>query len=146
MSAYEFCVSLSIMHPSIDPAVITSRLGVSPKRHRTVGEQRVTTKGVPLPGLNKESFWLATLHSGERLSSESISIEQFLADANGRLTQHREFFRELASSGGYLEYFIGWFGGGNFSATLEPVLMAAIADLGISIGFDVYAGEGFEHT
>ena len=146
MSAYEFCVSLSIKHPSIDPAVITDRLCMSPKRQWRVGEQRSTPKGKVLPGINKESFWVVGLHPGARLSSESVSLEQFVAKANSRFVQHREFLRELVSGGGYLEYFIGWFGGENFGASLEPGLMAATADLGIAIGFDVYTGEDGEHT
>jgi hypothetical protein len=140
MSDYEFCVSLRITHPNIDPEIITRTLGLLPFRTAKAGEPRMAPTGAPLHGTYEHTFWGADLHQGGNLRSTDIFLEDFLTQANSRLIPHAEFLRQLTVEGGYIEYFVGWFGS-YMGATLEPTLMKATVDLGIGIGFDVYPND-----
>ena len=140
MPDYQFCVSLSITHPTVNPNEITGILDIKPSKIQTVGEPRISYKGESLEGLNKESFWRADLHQEKRLHSNDIYLEDFLAKQNEKIKIHKEYLNSLVESGGYIEYFIGWFSEGtiNMSATFTPDLLQSTADLNISIGLDVY--------
>jgi len=54
----------------------------------------------------------------------------------------RPFLIQFCSSGGTIEYFIGWFTNGlNTRETFGWELLRRLADLGISLSFDVYGKE-----
>ena len=141
MADYRYCVSLRVSHPTIDPKEVTQALGIEPFRSWRVGEPRVSPKGNPLEGVSNESFWACHLHEEKRLYSKDQYLEDFLANLNQRLKPHAKYFEYLVKSGGYIEYFVGWFDGDNVGATLEPSLLKSTADLNIAIGLDIYAGD-----
>ena len=141
MSSYEYCVSLRVTHPDIDPNKITKALGIKPFRSWRAGEPRVSPKGTPLEGVSKESFWAAHTHKEKRLLSENIYLEDYISQFNKRLQPYASFFEELVNSGGYIEYFVGWFSENNVGATFEPSLMKETSALNIAIGLDVYVSE-----
>lgn len=124
----------------MDPERISAAVGISPFRYWKVGEPRVSPKGLSLPGENRESFWAAALHEERNLSSEQIALEDFLFAACTRFAHLKEFFREVTETGGYVEFFVGWFGPSMFGASFEPKLMREAAELNIAIGLDVYVG------
>ena len=124
----------------MDPEVITKSIGLVPFRQWKVGDPRTSPKGGALPGDNAKSFWATRLHTEKKISSGEQSLEAFLAEANIRLRQHREFLLGVVAGGGCVEYFVGWFGESSFGATLEPSLLLATADLGVSLGLDIYPG------
>ena len=72
MPDYDFCVSLSITHPTIDPSDISKALGLKPTRTKKIGEPIVSIKGKILGGLNKESFWGLDLHPEKRLEASQF--------------------------------------------------------------------------
>ena len=141
MSDYRFCVSLRISHPEIDPDEITRELGIEPFRKWKVGEARVSPSGEKIEGESVESFWAAKLHEEKRLLSTDIYLEDFISKLNEQFKDKSRYFSTLVESGGYIEYFVGWFGGGMFGATLDPTLLASTGKLSISIGLDIYGGE-----
>ena len=143
MPDYNFCVSLSVTHPTIDPAEISEKLGLSPAVERKVGDPRISRKGKLLGGDNKESFWRVNLHEEERLNSNEIYLEDFLSKKNEGLIIYKDYFKSLVDTGGYIEYFIGWFSVGsiNMNITLEPKLLASTAELYISIGVAAYPND-----
>lgn len=141
MADYRLCVSLRVSHPTIDPDEVTEVLGTEPFRKWKVGEPRTSPKGTPLEGVTKESFWACHLHDEKRLNSKDQYLEDYLAKLNKRLYPHAKYFESLVNSGGYIEYFIGWFDGDNVGATFEPTLLKSTADLSIAIGLDIYAGD-----
>ena len=49
MNDYCYAVSLRITHPKIDPAIITTEVGINPFRAYMFGDQRVTPKGGAFP-------------------------------------------------------------------------------------------------
>lgn len=140
MSDYTFCVSLSITHPSISPDEITAALNVEPSHSHKKGEQRYTTKGRLLEGKNKENFWRLTLHKEDRLSASNIRLEDYLLSLNKEYATHSDYFSNIVATGGYIEYFVGWFEGGhNLMATLSPELLISTGELNIAIGLDAYS-------
>ena len=71
-------------------------------------------------------------------------LEDYLESLNRKLTRHKDYIAELVTSGGHIEYFVGWFGKSNVMATLSPRLMAETANLGIAIGLDIYLDDQIE--
>jgi len=143
MPDYKFCVSLSITHPSYNAEEISKALGLSPTMARNVGEPRVSKNGSLLGGTNKETFWKVNLHSENKIHSDQELMESFISRENKKLEVHKQYFGELIESGGYIEYFIGWFSEGsiNMNVTLEPKLLKETADLNITIGLAAYPYE-----
>ena len=128
-----FQVSLRISHPVADPAEISRELDWTPKVSRRVGEPRTTLKGTPLPGINKESFWFAVLPP---ISGGSIS--SVIREANQRLVSRRAYLHSLVSTGGALEYFVGWFIDSNDGEMIDWQTLLECGELKISVHFDVY--------
>ena len=80
------------------------------------------------------------LTSRKKVGSKPIFIEDFLSKQNKRFKSHEKYFLTLIESGGYIEYFIGWFGTGNInmSISLTPELLHSIASLHFSVGLCAY--------
>lgn len=138
VNEYEFCVSLRITHPKIDPDEITKVLGITPTHKWKFGESRKTPKGTQLSGNNIESYWTARLHDKKNLHSEDITLEEFISKANRRLRSYKEYLKKLSNDGGRIEYFVGWFGSSNMGANFKPSVLKDTAELGIEIALDVY--------
>jgi hypothetical protein len=52
-----FDVELLIIHPTLDPAEIGSRLALDAEFSHRVGDQRKTPKGARLPGSYRDTRW-----------------------------------------------------------------------------------------
>ncbi len=141
MSDYRYSVSLRVTHPTIDPDKITESLGIEPFRKWKVGGNRATPIGRPLEGKNKESYWAANMHTEKKLLSTDMYMEDYLVCLNNKLEKHKDYFLELITSGGCVEYFIGWFSADNVGLTLSTELMGQTSELGIEIGLCAYVGK-----
>lgn len=53
----------------------------------------------------------------------------------------QNLFYELSSSGGKIEYFIGWYSEGNSGEEFDFELLRSLADLYIGLSFDFYGGK-----
>jgi hypothetical protein len=136
--ACSFRVAIRITHPSAMPASITNHIGRAPDVVWAVGSQRLTPKGNALPGTNKESYWLLR-------GPDSDDLPRLIEWANDVLEGAGPFVRDLLSTGGRLEYFIGCFVDRQLGASLDPSLISKCADLGAALVFDMY-GELKEST
>jgi hypothetical protein len=143
MNAYEFKVSLRITHPIMNPEIITDTIEIPPSRYWKAGQPRMSPKGTPLPGENRENYWAANLHEGKNVKSEDILLEDYLLTVCSRFAHLKEFFKEIVDTGGHVEFFIGWFGQSMFGATFETKLMREVLELNAAIALDVYAGDDF---
>jgi hypothetical protein len=140
MTDYTYCVSLSITHPTITPDEITKAINIEPSCTAKFGEQRKSAQGKALDGKNRENYWRFTPHTENRLSGDDIQLEDYLDLLNKQFAPHQEYFNSLVKSGGYIEYFIGWFEGDhNLITTFSPSLLKSTAELSIAIGIDAYA-------
>jgi len=98
-----------------------------------VGAARLNPKGRPLDGVYNETyctFRIASRNAG--------NLPEAIRESVTALRLHSDLLRELIESGGRLEYFIGWFFAGNSGDIFDLALMAALAELGISLNFDIY--------
>ena len=133
MNPFLYSVSLRISHPDIDPRLITDTLHIQPKGTWKFGEPRMTPTGTPLEGVNRNSFWHHKFSAPD--DGQCFS---FIRSVTLALQPHRDFFHRLRAEGGDIEFFIGWFGNGNFGDTCPHDVSGILADLKIDLGFDVY--------
>lgn len=126
-------VSLRIFGDDLDPKTITAILGREPTRSRTRGDQI----GGRNPRLAKFGSWI--------LSSKSAGPTDF----GGQVRDILESLNACPSTWATLnqnyrcDMFCGLFmREWNEGFTLEPVVLAMMAERGLKIGFDVYGYDG----
>lgn len=135
MGASRYRMSLRISHPSIDTALVTSVLGLKPKRSWKAGEGRTTPAGKPLEGRNKDTYWCADI-CDNTMPRRSLSTQ--INEALDKLMAHRKFLQNVRMEGGRCEFFIGWFLRSEADETFPHSLMARMAELGIDLSLCVY--------
>lgn len=137
---FTFALSLHLKHPSMDPEEISRALRMTPHRMTRVGEKRTSPRGRELGGAYSINHWYCTIEHAEA-ASLAATLEEHL----GLLEPHADFLHSFTSSGGGIHYFIGWFttdaaGGESFGWEL----LGRLAQLRISLWFDVYGDSGGE--
>ena len=131
--ARSFKVSLSVTHPDMDPAEISTALDLAPERATRAGDPRTTPKGDPLSGAYNFSCWTHQFDV-ERASELGVVLES-LAE---RLQRHQQFFHRVVQDGGSVELFCGVFAAGNWDEILSHSLMGELAALQVDLRLDVY--------
>lgn len=136
MNSFEYCASLHVLHPTLDPEQITAALGISPTKQTRVGSPRQNPKGEELGGKYAFSSWRCGLPTtnGERLS-------EFLWSVVKLLSPHRKFLMELAASGGEIECFVGLFTERNCDELFPCDLLSAFGNMKIGLRLDIYGKE-----
>ena len=137
---FQYSIELMIVHPSIDPSIITKQIiELRPRTEIKVGTEIVSPRGFPTGRKAQSSVWSASLHDAKRLYSEVNPISQFIGDRLTNLERHREFLRDL-SDGGYVVLRIDWFSETSHSAScLESGVVRRCADFGLGIELNFYA-------
>lgn len=140
MPDYKFCVSLDISHPSMEVQTVSEQLSIQPTSSHDVGDLRITKHGRLLGGAYEDMRWSLDLCEGNKIDAETMLFEDFIALKNAELKIHRSFFNTIRSSGGTIEYFVGWFSENsiNMNIYLDPPLLKNTADLDISIVLCAY--------
>ncbi|MDQ3060236.1 MAG: DUF4279 domain-containing protein [Pseudomonadota bacterium] len=138
MQRYLFSIALRFWHPSIDPALITGKLGLKAKYSSTAGKPRQTPQGRPLSGLHAESYWHSDPFERGEYSSTDELAEDALAAVVDVLKPHKQFLLLLREQGARLHLQVSSFSGRNYSLELSPEFLASSAELGLSVVHDVY--------
>lgn len=133
MYPFRYEVSLRFRHPSLDPDDICRKLGMETKTKWKAGAARKTPTGIPLKGVYETTFCSFRLEH-----SKNIGLADFLKRCNHKLNKYKEFFDSIRSSGGNLEYFIGWFADKDSGETFDLELLQQVAELGIDLALCVY--------
>ncbi len=136
MNEFEFDLSFRVRHPSIAWEKISANLGLSPKFFWTAGEQRKAPDGSFLEGYRSYTYCSFPV----KMSSEMGLIDLIKLN-NQKLKPNIKFLRFLHSSGGRLEYFIGWYSDGNSGEEFDAELLTELSDLKIGLAFDFYGGK-----
>ena len=131
--ARSFKVSLSVIHPDMDPAEISTALDLAPVRATCAGAPRTTPKGTPLPGTYDFSCWRHEFNV-EGSSELGVVLESLVE----RLQRHRQFFHRVVQDGGTVGLFCGVFAAGNWDEILSHSLMGELASLQVDLRLDVY--------
>lgn len=129
----KFTISLRITHPNIRSDEISGELGLVPKFSYTAGDEKVTPKGNKVPGVRMESFWC------HEFAVDDGCIEFAIFSISNVLAKNKAFLDRLSATGGRLEYFIGLFSYNGSGFVLKDDLLRQLADLKVSLAFDIYA-------
>jgi hypothetical protein len=124
---------LLLIHPDADPGQITHKLGLPPSRAWQRGEPRSTPKATRLEG-----SWADTRWSHEFQLRKDATIEAAIALALDRLSAARTFLATLRDTGGRAELIISLPGDTHRGASVSPERLEALADLGVSLGIEVF--------
>lgn len=138
-TTFKFEITLRVVHPSIDPTEITQKLSMSPSYAHMVGQNRMTPKGNPLPGINRNSLW--SFRVGGRSLGEQGTVPELIREMNEKLWPSRDYLSAIRDSGGSIDYSIGWFTDFNSGEVFDWALLKQCADLRIDLFFDVYGNE-----
>jgi hypothetical protein len=128
-----FKVRLLLVHPNADPADITREIGLAPLRAWQFGEPRFTPKGTRLEGDWQDTRWSHGFAVDRR-----ATIESAVAAALERLAVARRFLATLRQTGGTAELIISLPGDAYQGASVSAELLTALADLGVSLGIEVF--------
>jgi len=133
MESFKYVVSFRIHHPSMDPDLISSKLGLEPQHKWKAGAERKTPKGKPLTGVYEKSFCTFRLKHGK-----NIELADFLKGYTKKLHKNKRFLKSIRSTGGKLEYFIGWFTDKDSGEVFDLELLEQLVKLGIDLSLAVY--------
>jgi hypothetical protein len=133
MNPYKYNISLRIRHPSICAEEIQNQLHLTVQRMWSAGEPRRTPAGKTLQGTHKETYCCFFLEDGE-----GKELAKLIDNHCDKLYRHKEFFQWILSSGGMLEFFIGWFAKDNCGEEFDIRLLGKLVELGTSLSIDFY--------
>jgi hypothetical protein len=136
--ARSFKVSLSVTHPDMDPAAISTALDLAPSRATRAGAPRTTPAGTPLSGTYDYSCW--THQFDVEGAAEWGAV---LEDLVQGLQRQRQFFRRVVQDNGSVELFCGVFATGNWDEILSHSLMGGLAALRVDLRLDVYPKDDY---
>ncbi len=133
MNPFRYDVSLRIRHPNITPEEICKVLGMTARHQWTAGASRKTPKGTPIKGTYDSTYCSFRLDH-----PTDMRLADFLSQCNKRFRPYQEFFKKIRSTGGSLDYFVGWYSNASSGELFSANLLSELADLKIDLGLDVY--------
>jgi hypothetical protein len=138
---FHYCVSLSIVHPTADPELITAAItSLRPRIQAMAGSERLGKDGKPIVPNRKVmlSHWLANLHDEPKMCSSDKPVSDFILEQLVKLEKHHSLFAHLQQLG-QVTLRIGWFSDTNYSAdVLTAKTLKKCGDLGIDIELNYY--------
>jgi len=136
MADARFKISLRLRHPSMDPREMSKAIGMDAKFQWRAGDRRMTPAGTLLEGHREHSYCCLNFPEDQQKS-----LSHVLGKHVSSLRKFKQFLDEFHASGGSAEFFIGWFVDRNSGDILDWSLLRELADLHISLSFDIYGGE-----
>ncbi|WP_433995663.1 DUF4279 domain-containing protein [Bradyrhizobium tropiciagri] len=120
----------------MDPADISSALGLVAHNSHRVGDLRKTPKGTPLAGNYRDTRWRHCVECSVTDQWYAAEITRLL----DRLEPHRAFFADVKSTGGQACIIIQFFGDGYLSDEIMPSTLARLVELGLGLGIECFTG------
>jgi hypothetical protein len=140
---FHYCVSLSIVHPTVDPKSITKVItSLRPKIETLAGSERRRKDGTPIVPHRTAalSVWYADLHDEERLYSGDEPISDFILGQLDQLRSHASLFVQLREEG-VVAFDIGLFSKSNCAAAVfNAETLKRCGDLGVDLELNFYSG------
>lgn len=135
MNNFKYDVSFRIFHPNMNPKDICKKLNMQATRMWCAGDQRKTPKGTSLPSVYEHSYCSFKLDQ-----TEYTELIDLLKSWNKKLLNFKTFLNKIHSSGGKLEYFIGWYSKESSGEEFDVSLMYELVELKINLAIDFYCG------
>jgi hypothetical protein len=136
---YSHTIDLRIWHPKLDPAKVSSTLGIEPQIAWRDGELRKTPKGTILQGVRSGGYWSANPFSYGWQSSTDMQLEDALEELVSFLDPHKAFLLELSQEG-VVRIWVSTHSNRNFALELTPRMIGRLSALGATFVHDVYQG------
>lgn len=140
-NGFTYCVDFSVLHPTIDPRAISQAIPeFTPEIMVKAGAPRLNSHGQTIEParIAAKSHWLAPLHDGKRMNSESVPLNDFLESRIALLEKHAAFLSEVRQDG-ELTLIIGWFSNGVSSGcSVGASLLRLCGELGIDLELHIY--------
>jgi hypothetical protein len=130
-----FDVELFIVHPTMDPAEISTALGLDTKSAHRVGDPRKTAKGTPLSGTYQDTRW----RYSRRYETPDQWFSGKIAELIDRIGLHNAFLKELRSTGGRACLILQFLGDGYFGDEVPQAILARLVDLELDFGIECLA-------
>lgn len=128
-----FSVDLRVCHPSLPLAEICDLMGRRPDVGWSVEDPRRTPRGRVLGGVRESSYWCLSLQ---------VATTEFLSQVLRRtvLDLGRIHFgiKELVSSKGRVEVYVGVDGDRSAGDTIPSEVLVALGTLGVDLSFEVF--------
>jgi hypothetical protein len=139
---FYYSVSLSIVHPTIDPHWITRTIpSLNPRIQTMAGTERRGTGGEPIVPSRKAllTHWLADLQQEPKLYSDVKPLSDFILEKMTDLEKFHDIFAHLRQDGEVV-LVVGWFSEDNYSAgVLSAEALQKCGELGIDIEINFYS-------
>ena len=136
MHPFKYHVSLRVHHPDLDPEKIINILGIKAEFKWKAGTKRKTPRGRSLTGVYDSTYCCFELKH-----SKEVRLVDFLKRYNRKLYKQKDFFETIRSTGGKLEYFIGWFFDKDSGEIFDLELLKQLVELGIDLSLSVYGAD-----
>jgi hypothetical protein len=129
---------LFVVHPTLSPADISRILQMDAHVSHGVGEPRATPKGKLLGGIWPRTTW----RHGVEVPIEDHRFAKHLVEFVANLKLRRSALAELRASGGQTTLVLQFLGN-YFGDEIDRELVSEIAELGLSLGIEVFAAPQF---
>lgn len=129
----KYGIVLMIKHPDMDPARITSALGIAPRRVWKAGDPRQTPIGTKLPGQWPGSYWM--------IAEEEVGYRDFFTSVENwvdKLEPFATFLSEIIGTGGSISIALQLSGKQNIGDIIGWEYLARLAALKITLGVEVF--------
>jgi hypothetical protein len=129
-----FHVGLLIIHPTLDPAEITTTLGLDAQSVHRVGDRRTAPNGRPLSGTYPETRW----RYGRRYETPRQWFVDKIAELINDIIPHKAFLRDLRSTGGSACVMVELLGDGYFGDEISRDLLQKLVDLELDLAIECF--------
>jgi Domain of unknown function (DUF4279) len=133
-TARRFDVELFIVHPTLDPADISTALGMDAHFAHRVGDRRKTPKGNLLSGNYSDTRWRHCVQCTVRDQWYAAEVTRMI----DRLEPHKAFFANLKSTGGTASIVIQFLGDGYFEDEIPTATLAKLVDLELALQIECF--------
>ena len=120
----------------MDPAHVTSTLGLQPTHSSRCGEVRRTPKGTPLAGVYTDSRW-----SGGLCDLSGMTVDRAIAAFLDKVGARTAFWGAIVKGKGEAQFIASLDGRHYQGMTIDVDLLRRLAELEISLGLEIYADE-----
>jgi hypothetical protein len=137
--AGRYDIRLLFRHPTIDPDLITSTLGIEPSMQRRAGDRVIGIDGKVRRSIEERSVWSVWVaYEAEEDSHELVMrLQERLAMFLQPLSRHASFVRQLSAEGEALIE-LNILGHFHFPCEIPVTTLRTITELGLDLGFEVF--------
>jgi hypothetical protein len=132
--------SFRVMGANLEPDEVSTLLAITPDQSHRRGDPRSNKAGYPTYSPYSEGIWLFK-------STPAVSdADSHLADIVKRLVGKEKVISDLQARGFRIDILVGLIGiEGNYGYTISSTTVRQIGQLGLPVGFDLYATTGIEN-